>query len=124
MGPVILLVGLHGKPMTLPEEHFARLYAYTFFRCGKPPMISQWKCSFIQLFVLPPNEHYFFSPRNLVPVGSTLFFLGSNWSNGVELYKTDGTSAGTVLVKILAVMTIPLPIFFTVTMISQSLKRG
>ncbi|GAA4440531.1 hypothetical protein GCM10023091_24300 [Ravibacter arvi] len=32
-------------------------------------------------------------------VGQTLYFVASNYTNGRELWKTDGTTAGTVLVK-------------------------
>ena len=35
----------------------------------------------------------------LVVIGSTLFFMGSAGLNGEELWKSDGTAAGTVLVK-------------------------
>ena len=39
------------------------------------------------------------SPRRLVVVGETLFFSASDGTRGRELWKTDGTRAGTVLVK-------------------------
>ena len=43
------------------------------------------------------------SPTSLTAVGSTLFFSASNGTttglNGTELWKSDGTTAGTVLVK-------------------------
>jgi len=35
------------------------------------------------------------NPQNFAPVGSTIFFSAS----GAELWKTDGTAAGTVLVQ-------------------------
>ncbi len=38
-------------------------------------------------------------PSNLVIVGATTYFSASNSQNGNELWKTDGTSAGTVLVR-------------------------
>lgn len=38
-------------------------------------------------------------PANLVNVNGTLFFTANNGVNGVELWKSDGTSAGTVMVK-------------------------
>jgi len=38
-------------------------------------------------------------PQNLTVVGGTLFFTASDGENGVELWKSDGTAAGTVLVK-------------------------
>src|SRR5262245_28520066 len=43
------------------------------------------------------------SPQNLTPVGTTLFFAASDTTlgtaTGTELWKTDGTTAGTVLVR-------------------------
>ncbi len=36
-------------------------------------------------------------PDNLTAVGSTLFFGADNGVNGQELWKSDGTAAGTVL---------------------------
>jgi ELWxxDGT repeat protein len=39
------------------------------------------------------------SPQSLVAVGSTLFFTAIESATGQELYKSDGTAAGTVLVK-------------------------
>src|SRR5205807_5582603 len=39
------------------------------------------------------------SPNNLTAVGGTLFFSANDGTNGKELWKSDGTAAGTVLVK-------------------------
>src|SRR5690242_14479055 len=38
-------------------------------------------------------------PSNLTPVGTTTFLTADDGVHGEELWKTDGTSAGTVLVK-------------------------
>jgi ELWxxDGT repeat protein len=40
-----------------------------------------------------------FPGRGYTRVGSTLFFTANNGANGVELWKSDGTTAGTTLVK-------------------------
>ncbi|MCA9217463.1 MAG: hypothetical protein KDB27_30555 [Planctomycetales bacterium] len=39
------------------------------------------------------------NPENLTAVGNTLFFTANNGTSGRELWKSDGTAAGTVLVK-------------------------
>lgn len=39
------------------------------------------------------------SPSNLTKVGSSVYFSANNGTNGIELWKTDGTDAGTVMVK-------------------------
>ncbi len=38
-------------------------------------------------------------PRSLVNLGGTLYFVANDGSSGYELWKSDGTDAGTVLVK-------------------------
>src|SRR5262249_56854931 len=38
-------------------------------------------------------------PFYLTPVGGTLFFTANDGTHGRELWKSDGTTAGTVLVK-------------------------
>ncbi|MFM7787275.1 MAG: ELWxxDGT repeat protein, partial [Microcystis panniformis] len=45
------------------------------------------------------NPSFSSSPRNLRVVGNTLFFSANDGANGYELWKSDGTAAGTVLVK-------------------------
>ncbi len=47
------------------------------------------------------------SPQNLVAVGQTLYFAATDGSHGVELWKSDGSQAGTVLVKDIAPGTSP-----------------
>src|SRR5687767_3476735 len=39
------------------------------------------------------------NPNLFTPVGSTTYFVASDVMNGAELWKTDGTAAGTVLVR-------------------------
>lgn len=39
------------------------------------------------------------SPSNLTVVGSSLYFAAYDATHGSELWKSDGTAAGTVLVK-------------------------
>src|SRR6266542_2274859 len=38
-------------------------------------------------------------PSDLVPVNGTLFFVANDGDHGTELWKSNGTAAGTVLVK-------------------------
>ena len=42
-----------------------------------------------------PNDH----PTNLINVNGTLFFTETSGRNGVELWRSNGTAAGTVLLK-------------------------
>ncbi len=39
------------------------------------------------------------SPSNFVEVNGTVFFTATTPNEGTELWKSDGTSAGTVLVR-------------------------
>lgn len=39
------------------------------------------------------------SPNNLVNFGGTLYFAANDGSNGLELWKSNGTSSGTIMVK-------------------------
>jgi ELWxxDGT repeat protein len=39
------------------------------------------------------------NPQNLIDLNGTLFFSATDATNGIELWKSDGTSSGTVLVK-------------------------
>ncbi|HEX4961410.1 MAG TPA: ELWxxDGT repeat protein [Thermoanaerobaculia bacterium] len=48
-----------------------------------------------------PKNFFYFSPL-LTPVGDTLFFRANDGVHGTELWKTDGTAAGTVLVRDIA----------------------
>jgi ELWxxDGT repeat protein len=45
------------------------------------------------------NPGSYSNPGSLTPVGSTLFFIANDPTVGVELFSTDGTAAGTHLVK-------------------------
>src|SRR5262249_56515306 len=53
--------------------------------------------------IRPGNSPYGFplssSPRNLTAVGDELFFSANDGISGLELWKSDGTATGTVLVK-------------------------
>ena len=42
-------------------------------------------------------------PGSLTAVGGTLYFTAKDGAHGIELWKSDGTSAGTALVKDIAV---------------------
>ena len=44
-----------------------------------------------------PNNGY--NPSKIAQIGSTFYFIGSDSTNGQELWKSDGTMAGTQLIK-------------------------
>ncbi|HET9221287.1 MAG TPA: ELWxxDGT repeat protein, partial [Roseiflexaceae bacterium] len=46
-----------------------------------------------------PNKLSDSSPGNLYAAGSTLFFMADDGASGAELWRSDGTDAGTRLVK-------------------------
>ena len=46
-----------------------------------------------------PRQRRAPSPTSLTNVNGTLFFTANDGTNGTELWKSDGTAAGTVLVK-------------------------
>jgi ELWxxDGT repeat protein len=46
-----------------------------------------------------PVEEISSYPHRLTPVGGTLFFVADDGVHGFELWKSDGTAAGTTLVK-------------------------
>ena len=47
--------------------------------------------------IIPGNNGS--SPRSLINANGTLFFTANNSSNGVDLWKSNGTAAGTALIK-------------------------
>ncbi|HEY3229384.1 MAG TPA: ELWxxDGT repeat protein [Roseiflexaceae bacterium] len=49
-----------------------------------------------------PFEEHMSNPSNLIAVGNTIYFLAETQKTGPELWRTDGTDAGTRLVKDIA----------------------
>ena len=74
--------------------------------------------------MLPRNEHWF-DPPLLTPAGDTLFFRADDGVHGSELWKTDGTEEGTVLVADTAI-TDPVPAkpSLAVKIAELAVKRG
>ena len=54
------------------------------------------------------------SPSNFISFDNMLYFSANNGSSGVELWKSDGTSAGTVMVKDINTTGDGYPSYFTV----------
>lgn len=46
-----------------------------------------------------PQSHTYGYPRNFTAVGDTIYFAAADRGNGYELWKTDGTTEGTTLVR-------------------------
>ena len=53
----------------------------------------------VKRFAADSGEYGSDGPENLTAVGDTLFFTASDDAHGEELWRSDGTRAGTVLVK-------------------------
>ncbi|MET0403762.1 MAG: hypothetical protein ABW123_15235, partial [Cystobacter sp.] len=60
-----------------------------------------WKTDGAMTLAAPVTERYLMLDRDLVKVKDTLFFPADGSSAGTGLWKSDGTDAGTVLVKVL-----------------------
>jgi ELWxxDGT repeat protein len=58
-----------------------------------------WKYDGTSAAATAVASNRFVSPSSLVSVGNTLFFLASTQTQGLELWRSDGTSAGTALVR-------------------------
>lgn len=73
---------------------------YLFFVSGDDNITGTgriWKTDGITIEPVTDNKGY--EPQNLLNINGTVFFSGSSVSGGAELWKTDGTNAGTVLIK-------------------------
>lgn len=46
-----------------------------------------------------PQSHTYGYPRNFTAIGDTIYFAAADRNNGQELWRTDGTSEGTTLVR-------------------------
>ncbi len=86
-----------------------------FSKGESPPLIGEWR---LAAFVEPLEDRRLLavdvalvrdlnlntldaSPSNLVAVGAITYFTANDPAFGIELWKTDGTSSGTSLVKCL-----------------------
>jgi ELWxxDGT repeat protein len=67
----------------------------------QPATVTMDGGKYVEAFFMP-RLHKNFYPNNLRAVGSTLYFLGAGLYSGQELWKSDGTFEGTVLVKDIA----------------------
>ena len=46
-----------------------------------------------------PSTSSYYGPDDLTATGNTLFYVGFDLTNGYALWRSDGTTAGTVMVK-------------------------
>lgn len=73
---------------------FKKIIALYFFTVLTPSVFAQ-----LPVLVKDINTVGNGNPQKMTNVNGTIFFVGNTAANGNELWKTDGTEAGTVLVK-------------------------
>ena len=61
-------------------------------------------------------------PSQLTAVGNTLYFSANDGTNGTELWKSDGTANGTMMVKDIAVEVVELPPLHSQPLVTPSIS--
>jgi ELWxxDGT repeat protein len=100
-----------GSDGTAPSGYFS-FNGYLYFRAftpntgyelyrtdGTPSGTVLFKNFSIQSDGIPPNSTTAYAMNGPYQVGSVFYFAATDDKNGTELWKSDGTAAGTVLVK-------------------------
>lgn len=108
-----------GPPVQNPEngQELTAMDGTLYFRSG----FDLWKSDGtvagtgrIRGFSEPIPSSYFVLPSFLTPMGGSLFFQGYSPGRGYELMKSNGTEAGTVMVKDIATGSSSFPVALTV----------
>ncbi|WP_193212578.1 ELWxxDGT repeat protein [Luteolibacter marinus] len=81
-----------------PRE-FARMGANIYFSSELEPGKTLWKCDGTEKGTVPLETGAASSASLLTPAGNLLFFVAGLQGNGSELWVSDGTDAGTHMVK-------------------------
>ena len=74
-----------------------RMIVAFLLACAPGPLCAQPAHLVKDIFNLPAAAGS--NPQKFAQVGSTIFFAASDTANGTELWKTDGTPGGTMLVR-------------------------
>ena len=95
-----------GKIGVRPEVQYAQVAhrVHALFVPNDPMYLTQqWNLPLINIEkawdIQPQAGGFYFSPSNLTNANGTLYFAANDPLNGQQLWKTDGTTAGTVLVS-------------------------
>ncbi|WP_435353923.1 ELWxxDGT repeat protein [Emticicia sp. SJ17W-69] len=106
-GTVMIKNILSGRGGSAPENLFNHNGVLYFFAYHNLYGYELWKSDGTEagtvmvkdIYTGPNSSHSLYYPNNFVSIDNTLYFTANNGINGSEVWKTNGTDLGTVMVK-------------------------